>query len=505
MIVEPKSVDVRSSLRQSASWLLFFAASAALLRPVLLTAVAADDLINPFSQIFHAGTSPGPIWRRVVDSVSITGHFNYIGQFLGSMVVLVWGYLISNFSIRFSFVYSATKYVVYVGVIVLTARYVRLILQSIGILINAWSARVACLLFLALTIQIHIPWSNDPVASYPLAGFGTAFVGLLFLMLAFEASRRPISGMTFLTGAAGAFAVLYYEFNSFAILGSAVYFVVAYFGTPREARRFKYEVLRLSIVAGPAALTTLYFYFNNRAASANYSGTAVALDGRFATTFRNGLIGSFPGSAWDISNEWLGVDGRWHGRALQYLMLGVILCAGILWVGRRKAASHDEDRRVNICTAPLLTLPVIVYWLGATFTQTATRKVQDEAARIGQVYNFYAIGAVALSLVAVVVFFMINWKQVARWIPALACVLGLAFGAYQYNVNWNVTVKFNHVMSPTRELLVAFAERPEMVERCAKLDQWKAMGWPEYYWLDLELGMNMMYQLNHQDDFCRRP
>jgi hypothetical protein len=67
-----------------------------------------------------------------------------------------------------------------------------------------------------------------------------------------------------------------------------------------------------------------------------------------------------------------------------------------------------------------------------------------------------------------------------------------------------VTLKFNQIMTPTRELLVAFAEQPPMTERCLKLDQWKAMGWPEYYWLDLELGMNLMYRVSHQQEFCQR-
>ena len=499
-----ETVSFWPSLRQSAAWLLFLGATAVLLRPILLTAVSADDLINPFSQMYHAGTSPGPIWRRVVESVSITGHFNYVGQFLGSLAVLIWGYLISDFSIRYSLVYAATKYVVYVGVILLMARYARIVLQHLGVRVHAWPTRIATLLLLALTLQIHIPWSNDPVASYPLAGFGTALVGLLFLLLAFETSRRPISFLTLTTGVVGALAVLYYEFNAFAILGSAIYFVYAYFGAPPDLRRFKRDVLRLAISVGPAALTTIYFYFNNRAASANYSGTAVTLDGRFATTFRNGIIGSLPGSGWGIADDWLATDSRLHIRAFQYLAIGLILCAGTLFVGRSGISKARVGQRVNWRTASFLTMPVVVYWLGATFTQTATKKVQDEAARIGQVYNFYAIGAVAVALVVSVVIFAVDWRKLKIWTPVVACMVFLALGAYQYHINWNVTLKFNQIMTPTRELLVAFAEQPPMTERCLKLDQWKAMGWPEYYWLDLELGMNLMYRVSHQQEFCQR-
>ncbi len=38
-------------------WICYVLATALLLRPILITTVSADDLINPFTQIYHAWTS----------------------------------------------------------------------------------------------------------------------------------------------------------------------------------------------------------------------------------------------------------------------------------------------------------------------------------------------------------------------------------------------------------------------------------------------------------------
>jgi uncharacterized membrane protein YvlD (DUF360 family) len=146
--------------------------------------------------------------------------------------------------------------------------------------------------------------------------------------------------------------------------------------------------------------------------------------------------------------------------------------------------------------------PFVIYWLGATFTQTSTEKVQLEAVRIGQVYNFYAVGVVCLAIVSIILLSLVNWRGVPVLVRTGLFTVVLLFGAYQYVVNWNVMIQFNGVTSGSQNLLVAYAEMPPMEERCAALNSWKTMGWPEYYWLDMELGLNESYKIFHGEAFC---
>ena len=493
----------REGLLRCAPWVLFVASASLLLRPVLLTAIAADDLINPFSQIYHAGNDFGSILDRTWKSVSSTGHFNYLGQSFGSLVVAIWNYLIGDLGLRYSLVYAMTKFLVFLLCIEVTSRTIRQTLYFCGNTKSLWPIRLVTLLAIALPIQIHIPWSNDPVASYPLSGYLTVTIGLAFILQVFRLMNDNRYGSAVIAGLLGAAAVLYYEFNAFAVLSVAP---LLGFST---LKALKNPVLRARVFVTslltvvPAAATTVFFYLKNHAASVDYSGTAVSFEPPFAKTFYQGLVGVFPGSSWDIAFDWLPNDLSFSFNYWRQYLLGLFLFA-LLILSRHRSTSVDVTNRVPLHQVSIAISPFIIYWLGATFTQTSTVKVQQEAVRIGQVYNYYAVGAVCSAAIAIVLLMRVDWSKFNRYIKGSLCGLVLVFGLFQFVVNWNVTTQFNGALSGNRNLLVAFAERPPMTERCLALDAWKSMGWPEYYWLDMELGMNESYKIYHGEEFCKR-
>ena len=301
----------RAQLREAAVWVLFLALLALLLRPILLTTVAADDLINPFSQIFHAGTGIDPILRRTWHYVSITGHFNYIGQSIGSFVLLIWAYLIGNFNVRYSTIYSVTRFIVYTLTILVSAQLLRMLLKTAEINVSKWLTRFLILLGLGLTLQIHVPWSNDPVASYPLSGYLTASVGLTFIVMFLRVVERPTTTTTLLASLTGVFGVLYYEYNLFAVLAVGPLIVVHLWRIRQDVAVLRHWLVRYSLVVGPAMLTTVYFYLRNRAASAAYTGTAISYAGDFVPTFARGLVSALPFSSWSIATDWLDGPFTW--------------------------------------------------------------------------------------------------------------------------------------------------------------------------------------------------
>jgi hypothetical protein len=485
------------------SWATYLGSAAFLLRPVLLTAIAADDLINPFSQMYHAGTGINEIFSRAWNSVSSTGHFNYVGQLFGSYIVALWNYLIGNFGIRYSSVYAMTKFVVYLLTIEVSARLLRELIKTFKVVSQTWNLRIALLLLLALSIQIHIPWSNDPVASYPLSGFLAVVIGLLYIYLVFRIFEKSTYLRASVTGIFGALAVLYYEFNLFAVLSVTV-ILAHWLWLHRGDKRALIRATTLSaLVVFPGLATTAFFYLKNKAASANYTGTSVSFDTPFPKTFLQGIIGSLPAGGWNMSFSWLPNSLSFNSSYIIQFIIGIGLVS-LTYFSRPIRQTIHHKKNVTIFRVFVYISPLLIYWAGATMVQASTIKVQQEAIRIGQVYNYYAVGVVCLAIIVACLFSLIDWRKIRLSLKVFLVAVVLTSGAFQYVINWNITNQFNMALSGNRNLLVAFADKPPMVQRCAAFEAWKAMGWPEYYWLDMELGMNATYLKFHGQEFCRK-
>jgi hypothetical protein len=504
---EAPSVNSRNPFQEvffrCAPWVFFLGSLALLLRPVLLTAIAADDLINPFSQIYHAGNDLPAIFDRTWKSVSSTGHFNYLGQSIGSLIVAVWSYLIGGLGIRYSLVYAMTKFLVFLVCIEVTSRTIRQTLLFCGQIKSLWSIRLVTLLAITLPIQIHIPWSNDPVASYPLSGYLTATIGLAFILQVFKLLNDHRYGLASVAGLTGVSAVLYYEFNAFAVLSVAPllgFSVIKALKKPLERRK---RLITSFLTVFPAAATTVFFYLRNNATSVDYSGTAVSFESPFAKTFYQGVVGILPGSSWNIAFDWLPNDLSFSFNYWRQYVLGIGLFS-LIYLFKRFWIVEGVGKKAPLSRVIIAISPFFIYWMGATFTQTSTVKVQQEALRIGQVYNYYAVGAVCSAAIVAVLLMRVDFSKLKFITKSSLIALLFTFGAFQFVVNWNVTTQFNGALSGNRNLLVAFADRPPMVERCQAFDAWKSMGWPEYYWLDMELGMNESYRIYHGEEFCKR-
>ncbi len=150
----------------------------------------------------------------------------------------------------------------------------------------------------------------------------------------------------------------------------------------------------------------------------------------------------------------------------------------------------------------LLLASPLTFMLLAAAVQTGTQKVQDEAPRVGYVYNYYAVGATAWALVIVLaIVFAPRWCTL--WpVRRLAVVLAVGFVSLQLMINWNITIRFNELTYPSRQLLVAFSEQLPEVERCSALQGWTLGSWPDYYEDPMVAGLQSAYEYFHDEQFC---
>lgn len=489
----------RRPLATLAKWVAFVGASAVALWPVLTTPVVADDFVTPFSQIDVAGLNPFTIWEWALTSAPTVGHFNFVGQFVGGTTSLVWMLLISN-GIKFSTVLGGTKLLVFVLCALAGARFVREGLRLAEVEISAWWARTVVAVVLFASLQIHMPWSNDPVASFPGSGYASVAVGLGYLSVVAVAVRRRTWRSAVVAAVLGVAAILYYEINVAAVVAAGP--LVAWMLFHERGWKRPALVARAAVILGVPAVVTAVIQVMVSPAAANYDGTKIATENSALTTFGKAMASSLPAVAWPRSRNWLNYPVPL--RALPTLtLLGLFL---VLWFlarryGTRPVVRVPASASARLAVAALLLSPLL-YWSVGTLIQAMTKKVQDEVVDVGQVYNFYAIGASCLVLVVVLAWCVaprLPWSGVVA--PVLVGIL-VVYASVQFIVNAELSRRMNEATVPNRELLVAYSERPPEPERCQALRNWAAGGFPDYYEQQVIAGIEKGYREFHDEEFC---
>lgn len=489
-----------SRSRTALKWTGYVFASWLILRPVLLTTVYADDYTNPFSQFPSTKLNPFEMIRFGWRGAKGAGHINVLGQVIGAMLNSIWMVAMSVLGLRYSTIYAATKLLVYLLTAVAAASFVRRCSDIVGRPLSVWRSRIYISIALFTTLQIHIPWSNDPVSSYPASGFAAAALGFVVLAQALEAFRKDSFRRACLCGVIGGLSVIYYEIGLAAVAAIVPLGLWAW----NDRREREPKPLRTTMrLAAPMVAIPIVIAVATKlvlgSAPANYSGTRVTLGGDQIRSVANGLVSTLPGSAWKVAREFLTVPVALRATPLGIL---IVLTTAVAVLARRYPVEFPDGRiRSRLGLVALIASP-LAYLLGATAIQTSTQKVQDEAPRIGYVYNYYAIGATAVAAVLVMVAIAIPRRWWTDLVRSVAVVVSVAFVSVQFLLNWNITIRFNELTYPSRQLLVTFTEQPAEVIRCSALQGWTLGSWPDPYENAMVAGLQSAYQYFHGEPFC---
>jgi hypothetical protein len=375
----------------------------------------------------------------------------------------------SAVGLRYSTVYAGTKLLTYLLTAVAAAAFVRKCSEVVGRSVSPWRARIYVSIALFTTLQIHIPWSNDPVSSYPASGFAATALGFLVLSLAIDALRGPSLRRAVICGVVGGLAVIYYEITLAAVAAIVPLAVWAWMSRRKATPKALLETAK------------------------------VALGGNQVRSVGYGIISTLPGSSWKVARDFL--EAPIAVRATPVAILSVLAVALVLLAKRYPSAPPSTPVSSRLALAFLVASP-LAFLLAATVIQTSTQKVQDEAPRIGYVYNYYAIGATAVAVIIALLLLAVParwWTDLAR---TVAITGGVAFVSVQFLLNWNITTKFNDLTYPSRQLLVTFTERPPEIIRCSALQGWTLGPWPVQYETSMIAGLQDAYQYFHGEQFC---
>ncbi len=482
-------------------WVLFSTLSGIALTPALFTPVVADDFVLPFNQILNAGLNPITIVRWAVTSAPSAGHFNFLGQIVGGASGLIWMLLISATGLSLPTVLAATKLGVFILSVCAGARFLREGFGLADIVVSRWRSRSLVGVALFATLQLHIPWSNDPVTSFPASGFASMAIGFWYLALVAGSARRPSWSRTMACAASGCAVILYYEINVAAVVAAAPLVLIWIIRSSDDERRLT-VAKGIAVLAIPAMMTVALQYLVSRVAT-SYDGTTIASEGSVTRTFSRAILSSLPAAAWARSRDWL--TSPVPIRTLPLVALGAVFLA--LWYlaraqGVRPPLLRRPIAHTNRLVLGALMAAPILYWVGSTGIQSLTKKIQDEVVDVGQVYNFYAVGVTCVALLVVMVGLLVPVSPVLRAVLPVAVTAMIGFASVQYLINSEIALRMNAQFAANNALLDVYSDQAPVAQRCAALRTWTAQPWPNYYENQMVAGLSAGYKKFHGQEFC---
>jgi hypothetical protein len=489
--------------RASGAVVLYLVGSFLVLYPALSTPVVSDDFVNPFEQTALGGSGLSDAihygWTGSTGGVS----FRVFGTVIGSIFNWFWLTTSATFDVSMSTIYAAVKFIVLVACAASVAGFWAVASREYGRGIRSWDALVLTSLALFGTLQIHQLWSNDPVASYPLSGYGATALGFLVLTAAVVLNRRRNWPTAVIGGVVATFAVLYYEVNIGAVIGAAILLVAGVVSSLGQRREAVLHTCRAALFVGMPATLILVGRAVTGARQSDYAGTDISFS-HAGRTVLLGLANIVPGTSWGLSSKQLGGH-----ISLVYFVLGLMLF--LCWVTRWWAQEYRPTSAVvgrsslnSLGIAAAIAGPM-VYGFFAIILQAVTVKIQNETADLGHVYTYYAMGSSVVALGLAVTARSLFFRQGLVRVRFVAAAVAISFVLVQQTINWRLSESLNSYYAVNHHLLDAFAKDVPEAKRCDAFTAWTVIPWPDYYRIDMRDGLNDAYQYYFNEPFCTEP
>ncbi len=417
------------------------------------------------------------------------GHFNPIGQALGA------GYHYLVYATSAAGQFSPQRVDVLASVVLIAAAVAgATYLISWGLVRSRtgrpafWPLFAVLCAVTAATLQIHAYYTNDPVVSYGMAGFGSAALGFLTVGVTLRACAPRSSGRAgiVVSSVLSVVCIWYYEMLVAAVAAVAVALVLVLLTSADRAaiRRRVLVLLGTSVVLPAVAFVVGRQFSAQQDADYVYAGTQVTIGWDSIRTWTAGMVGALPGGGWNYLAEMAGkpiVDGISISIAgALCLLIGVI---GALWHRRvtRDAAAVVAPQHVSRAAVLVPVGTLVSFWAAATATQSITAANVALIQRPGQVYLFYAVGVVAVAGLLAVVVGQLPRRGRAGTLVVLLPVVGL-FVAVQVASNLTVAAAVSRTYDQNASL-VALSTNPDSDPgtRCDVLAAWQQGPWPPYY------------------------
>jgi hypothetical protein len=491
--------------------------------PLLRSAVVADDLLNPFTLSRASGRSfwgaVGYGWQISLDGPS----FRIFGNVLGS--IFTWTLLRgAELGVSIPLQYALWRLIL---IFALALSCEALVSQISGSRPN----RYVLIMTLSGLLHLRSIWSNDPVTSYLLAGYGTAVVLLLVLNWSSRLilNERPVAPFKALTiGVVILVATMYYEL----LLGLVPMVLLVFLVSERDkvfsslkGRELFTELKRLSasvlLISAPVIVVNAVIRLTKSSDAATYGGTQIGSIGNSLNTMWLHVGSLIPVLSWAPGFSHLQVkeirQELVSGGLITALVLGAIFLNHKATVRDASATPSEEIETDQKLSRGQLSLILASGALSIVLIQSITVKVQNETPQIGYVYTSH-LPAISLLTVGLVMFsdryVRIFLRSRARThslsekvkAGMFVCMLFLTMSA-NFGINLSLARTLAVYSAPSISLLEAALppSRSPMALRCSTILSWQGRQWPDYYRSDMVEGLQAWYLEAYDVPFCPVP
>ena len=336
----------------------------------------------------------------------------------------------------------------------------------------------------AITLQIH-PWSNDPVTTYLVQGFGSAILAFVTLTLTLRATSEieKVSGRSvylilgMLTGAIG---VLFYEILVAVIPAQALIIIYKiHQSRGRNKGLLKPLFTAFILLVGVPALV----FVMGRVISALlvgegdvYAGTSLELSFAGLRTLVNGTVSILPFGAWGLSFS------RFPLLIVSPTILVGITVFGILLALALAISVKQLNRGLHWNNWVIPVVVMVLTGLLAVSAHAFTPKYIAEVNEPGLVYLFYLLGFMCVNTLLAGFFLSVKISSVPiiGLMITFSILSSLAFTQLLLNNNLASVSLDMHRLNSTLSNKVTSTESNEF-ERCSALASWSKAEWPDYY------------------------
>ena len=491
------------------TWLLAICATFAGFSNLLRVQPIADDLAT-----FSVGI--GYMWdqwqfieytSQLLNTLTDGNHFLPVGSLATSTYVTL-ATLLGNTPLGLANSWNILRIVMIIVAILSATFFVRSWLHGL-----ARDSRIGSLSALAIfaltssstiaTIQLHALWSNDPVVSYPLAGWGTVAIGFAYLGLLPRFATMRGSRLIFGTLGAGLIAVaglLHYEMMIAAVVCGAILFVPVFWRLSTPHRRW----LRFATAYSGAVLLPLSVFLLVQlwrfTQPRDYNGTSLGYAALVLPVLKNGILSTLPLAGNQLSREFGGgfqFSASWFALTFLGLVLLMVIAARDGRALSKLSTGSSATFAISMVAATLIFLTISSVAIFAT-----SNKYQVEIGQtLGHVYLNYAFGVICISAsIALIALVSISFIGVRALVP-FSVLLALIFFV-TYTGSEGQFRKLEEQRRWVSSLLEAVEEPSSNADRCKLLEPLYAPEVPDWYRNSVIDGMTRASFASTGKPFC---